>query len=51
LLGYTMGHTLTRCGRSFVGGVKLSLALAELGLIDEYKFVVTTHFLTTSEVP
>ena len=24
----------------FVGGVKLSLALAELGLIDEYEFVV-----------
>src|SRR6185369_3990178 len=24
----------------FVGGVKLPLALAELGLIDEYKFVV-----------
>jgi dihydrofolate reductase len=24
----------------FMGGVKLSLALAELGLIDEYEFVV-----------
>jgi riboflavin biosynthesis pyrimidine reductase len=24
----------------FVGGVKLPLALAELGLIDEYEFVV-----------
>jgi dihydrofolate reductase len=24
----------------FVGGVKLALALTELGLIDEYKFVV-----------
>jgi dihydrofolate reductase len=26
--------------RLFVGGVKLPLALAELGLIDEYEFVV-----------
>src|SRR5262249_58554740 len=26
--------------RIFVGGVKLPLALAELGLIDEYEFVV-----------
>ena len=29
------------CGKGlFVGGVKLPLALAELGLIDEYEFVV-----------
>jgi hypothetical protein len=27
-------------GRLFVGGVKLPLALTELGLIDEYEFVV-----------
>ena len=27
-------------GPKFVGGVKLPLALAELGLIDEYEFVV-----------
>ncbi|HJQ88018.1 MAG TPA: dihydrofolate reductase family protein [Propionibacteriaceae bacterium] len=40
-----LGHAVQRLKREpgkglFVGGVKLPLALAELGLIDEYEFVV-----------
>ena len=40
-----MGKTVQQLKREsgnglFVGGVKLPLALAELGLIDEYEFVV-----------
>ncbi len=31
----------------FVGGVKLPLALAELGLIDEYEFVVHPRLAAT----
>jgi hypothetical protein len=32
----------------FVGGVKLPLALAELGLIDEYEFVVQPRLAEAS---
>ena len=36
-----MPQLQSRSGKGlFVGGVKLPLALAELGLIDEYEFVV-----------
>jgi dihydrofolate reductase len=31
----------------FVGGVKLAQALAELGLIDEYEFVVHPRLVAT----
>ena len=40
-LGKAVQHLKQESGRGlFVGGVKLPLALAELGLIDEYEFVV-----------
>jgi dihydrofolate reductase len=40
-LGEAVQHLKREPGKGlFVGGVKLPLALAELGLIDEYKFVV-----------
>src|SRR5919107_4438069 len=40
-LGEAVGQLKRESGRGlFVGGVKLPLALAELGLIDEYEFVV-----------
>ncbi len=40
-LGTTVLQLKRESGRGlFVGGVKLPLALAELGLIDEYEFVV-----------
>lgn len=40
-LGKTVQHLKGEPGKGlFVGGVKLPLALAELGLIDEYEFVV-----------
>jgi len=32
----------------FVGGVKLPMALAELGLIDEYEFVVQPRHTTSA---
>jgi dihydrofolate reductase len=35
----------------FVGGVKLPLALAELGLIDEYEFVVQPPSLPLLKSP
>src|SRR5712675_588082 len=34
------GRSAAQAGVGLVGGVKLPLALAELGLIDEYEFVV-----------
>src|SRR5688572_16023861 len=45
LLRGDLGHAVQQLKREsgkglFVGGVKLPLALAELGLIDEYEFVV-----------
>jgi dihydrofolate reductase len=40
-LGMAVRQLKQESGRGlFVGGVKLPLALAELGLIDEYEFVV-----------
>jgi dihydrofolate reductase len=33
-------HERETCKRLFLGGMKLALALPELGLIDEYEFVV-----------
>jgi dihydrofolate reductase len=40
-LGEAVGRLKAESGKGlFVGGVKLPLALAELGLIDEYEFVV-----------
>jgi dihydrofolate reductase len=40
-LGKAVQHLKRESGKGlFVGGVKLALALAELGLIDEYEFVV-----------
>jgi dihydrofolate reductase len=40
-LGKAVGQLKRESGKGlFVGGVKLPLALAELGLIDEYEFVV-----------
>src|SRR3954463_2675254 len=40
-LGKAVGQLKQESGKGlFVGGVKLPLALAELGLIDEYEFVV-----------
>jgi dihydrofolate reductase len=40
-LGQAVEQLKRESGRGlFVGGVKLPLALAELGLIDEYEFVV-----------
>ena len=40
-LGKAVQHLKQEPGKGlFVGGVKLGLALAELGLIDEYEFVV-----------
>jgi dihydrofolate reductase len=40
-LGQTVQQLKRESGKGlFVGGVKLPLALAELGLIDEYEFVV-----------
>jgi dihydrofolate reductase len=40
-LGQAVGQLKRESGKGlFVGGVKLPLALAELGLIDEYEFVV-----------
>jgi len=40
-LGTAVQHLKQQPGRGlFVGGVKLPLALAELGLIDEYEFIV-----------
>jgi dihydrofolate reductase len=40
-LGEAVGRLKQESGRGlFVGGVKLPLALAELGLIDEYEFIV-----------
>ena len=40
-LAAAVGHLKRQSGKGlFVGGVKLPLALAELGLIDEYEFVV-----------
>lgn len=40
-LGQAIRHLKQQSGNGlFVGGVKLPLALAELGLIDEYEFVV-----------
>ncbi len=40
-LGSAVQQLKRESGRGlFVGGVKLPLALAELGLIDEYEFVV-----------
>jgi dihydrofolate reductase len=40
-LGKAVGQLKAESGKGlFVGGVKLPLALAELGLIDEYEFVV-----------
>src|SRR5256885_15263127 len=40
-LGEAVGQLKRESGKGlFVGGVKLPLALAELGLIDEYEFVV-----------
>jgi len=40
-LGTAVHHLKRESGKGlFVGGVKLPLALAELGLIDEYEFVV-----------
>ncbi len=40
-LGNAVGRLKEQPGRGvFVGGLKLPLALAELGLIDEYEFVV-----------
>jgi dihydrofolate reductase len=40
-LGKTVQRLKQEPGKGlFVGGVKLALALTELGLIDEYKFVV-----------
>jgi dihydrofolate reductase len=40
-LGTAVGQLKRQSGKGlFVGGVKLPLALAELGLIDEYEFVV-----------
>src|SRR4051812_16152389 len=40
-LGATVQQLKRQSGKGlFVGGVKLALALAELGLIDEYEFVV-----------
>jgi hypothetical protein len=35
----------------FVGGVKLPLALAELGLIDEYEFVVQPREMAGGRQP
>jgi dihydrofolate reductase len=45
LVGGDLGHAVQRLKQEpgkglYVGGVKLPLALAELGLIDEYEFVV-----------
>src|SRR3974390_1458610 len=45
LIGGDLGNAVKQLKREpgkglFVGGVKLPLALAELGLIDEYEFVV-----------
>ena len=43
-LGKAVQQLKRESGRGlFVGGVKLPLALAELGLIDEYEFVVHTR--------
>ena len=40
-LGEAVQHLKRKSGRGlFVGGVKLALALTELGLIDEYEFIV-----------
>ena len=40
-LGQAVGQLKRESGKGlFVGGVKLALALTELGLIDEYEFVV-----------
>jgi len=40
-LGKAVGQLKRESGQGlFLGGVKLPLALAELGLIDEYEFVV-----------
>jgi len=40
-LGQAVQHLKQQPGKGlFVGGVKLPLALAELGLIDEYEFIV-----------
>jgi dihydrofolate reductase len=40
-LAKAVGHLKQQPGKGlFLGGVKLPLALAELGLIDEYEFVV-----------
>ena len=40
-LGKAVGQLKRESGKGlFVGGVKLPLALAELGLIDEYEFMV-----------
>jgi len=40
-LGKAVQQLTRQSGKGlFVGGAKLSLALAELGLIDEYEFVV-----------
>ena len=40
-LGSAIGQLKRESGKGlFVGGVKLPLALAELGLIDQYEFVV-----------
>ncbi len=40
-LGKAVQHLKQESGKGlFVGGMKLPLALAELGLIDEYEFVV-----------
>ncbi|MEK1889490.1 MAG: hypothetical protein AAAB35_18395 [Phyllobacterium sp.] len=35
----------------FVGGVRLPLALAELGLIDEYEFVVQPRLVASRLTP
>ena len=39
-LGKAVQQLKRESGRLLVGGVKLPLALTELGLIDEYEFVV-----------
>jgi hypothetical protein len=46
-LGKTVQHLKRESGKGrFVAGVKLPLALAELGLIDEYEFFVQPRLRT-----